>query len=97
MLNPSDFVYGSHHTQPDNSLLTGPGRAFIDARSMTSPREDRARIMEYALLPEEGDCFRSEIMQRKLRILCLGLREAFSLTGYLGILPWEQHLDVPLQ
>ena len=92
-----DYNYSDYLSREDSPLLTGDTRAFIDAYSMSYPREDRARIMEYAMLPDREACFRSEIMQAKLRILCLGLREAFRLTGYPQSLPWEQYLAEPLQ
>lgn len=99
-LNPPgfsyDYNYTDYPTHSDSPLLSGESRAFIDSYSMTFPREDRARIMEYAMLPDRQDCFSSDIMQRKLRTLCIGLREAFGLTQNPQALPWEQYLTEPL-
>ena len=52
--------------------------------------------MEYAMLEGFGRCFESEIMQSKLRKLCLGIRQAFDLKAYGDVLPWEQYLQEPL-
>ena len=99
-LNPTGFSYDYNYTDypahSDSPLLRGENRAFIDSYSMTFPREDRARIMEYAMLPDRQDCLSSDIMQRKLRTLCIGLREAFDLVKYPEILPGEQYLTEPL-
>lgn len=100
MCNPPGFTYDYNYTDylshGDSPLLAGDTRAFIDAYSMSFPREDRARIMEYAMLPEQEGYFQSEIMQHKLRMLCTGLRQAFKLTDFPQNLPWEQYLTEPL-
>ena len=99
LLNPTGFSYDYNYTDypgRDSPLLSGETRAFIDSYSMSFPREDRARIMEYAMQPNRADCFSSNTMQRKLRTLCIGLQEAFGLAQYPEILPWEQYLTEPL-
>ena len=63
---------------------------------MSFPKEDRARIMEYAMMPDNAACFESEIMQKKLRQLCLGIREAFGLKKSTEVFIWEQYLNEPL-
>ena len=63
---------------------------------MSYAREDRARIMEYAMLPGQAHLFQTEAMQAKLRCLSLGLRETFDLELYPEALPWEQYLSEPL-
>ena len=52
--------------------------------------------MEYACNPGNRDFFASEIMQKKLQTLCLGIREAFGLENYDQPLLWEQYLSQPL-
>lgn len=99
-LNPSGFRY----TQGDVSVLSqntsqwleDSGRAFIDSYSMSYPKEDRARIMEYAMADGNAHLFESETMQKKLRQLCIGIREAFELKGSSEIFTWEQYLKSPL-
>lgn len=99
-LNPAGFdYYWDYHTYltADNSqYLQEENRAFIDGYSMCYPREDRARIMEYACNPGNAHYFTSEIMQKKLQTLCRGIREAFGLKNYDQPLLWEQYLTEPL-
>ena len=71
-------------------------RAFIDTYSMSFPKEDRARIMQYAATADHGYYFESEIMQRKLRTLCEGIRIAFDLRECPVAFVWEQYLQEPL-
>jgi len=40
--------------------------------------------------------FESEAMQKKLRQLCLGIREAFDLKKSVEVFRWEQYLNKPL-
>lgn len=99
-LNPKDFDYfedfTSYLTADVSQYLEGENRAFIDAYSMCYPREDRARIMEYACTEGNEAYFTSEIMQNKLRTLCEGIREAFGLENYEEPLLWERYLTEPL-
>ncbi len=99
-LNPVGFGYywdyTSYLTEDNSEYLREEDRAFIDAYSMCFPREDRARVMEYACNPGNAHYFSSEIMQQKLRTLCKGIREAFGLENYDQPLLWEQYLTEPL-
>lgn len=97
-LNPADFSYDLNYasyneTDHVNSpYLNGDERAFIDSYSMTYPHEDRARIMEYAMMPFNDGLFASETMQQKLACLCRAIRETFELPE--GAAPvWEQYLQ----
>ena len=63
---------------------------------MTYPKEDRARIMEYAMLSGQESYFQSAPMQAKLRTLCAGIRNAFVLETEPVIYRWEQYLHEPL-
>ena len=63
---------------------------------MFSPSEDRARIMEYAMKPGNEEVFRSEYMQKKLKTLCTGIREAFGLKESSEQYLWEQYLENPI-
>ena len=93
-LNPAGFVYGD--SQDADIYLQGQTRAFVDRYSMLYPKEDRARVLENAMLPEKEETFRSEYMQRKLHALCTGIREAYGLEKHTEALPWEQYLINPL-
>lgn len=99
-LNPEGFLYFGDYTsylEADMSAyLQEEDRAFIDDYSMCYPKEDRARIMEYACQPGNEEYFQSEIMQNKLRTLCEGIRNTFGLEKYQDILLWEQYLKEPL-
>ena len=97
--NPSDFHYSYDYTTPDQKywrFLSGEERCFIDLYAMSYPKEDRARIMEYAMLDHQADTFASPTMQTKLRQLCVGIRTAFHLEQSLTCYPWEQYLVQPL-
>ncbi|MGN0978465.1 MAG: hypothetical protein ACI4PH_10465 [Faecousia sp.] len=99
-LNPSGFEYDYDYrtnAQRDAGVyLRGETRAFIDTYSMSYPKEDRARIMEYAMLPGNKELFRSEILQNKLLTLCQGIREAYGLKKSEEVYVWEQYLEKPL-
>ena len=97
-LNPEDFAY-SYSNQPDPSLdssvyLAPETRAFVDSYSMRFPIEDRARIMENAMLPDKAELFQTDTMQAKLTAICQGIREAYELPD--GTYLWEQYLLEPL-
>ena len=99
-LNPKGFSYDTQYisgrSHEGHSFLNADKRYFMDLYAMTSPREDRARIMEYAMLDGQVDLFRSAPMQAKLQTLCQGIRKAFGLDDYNVIYRWEQYLDAPL-
>ena len=99
-LNPYGFEYDydyiQNQTREDYEYLDGDQQAFIDMYSMSFPREDRARIMEYAMMPDCEDYFDSEIMQEKLTCLCEGIRKAFEMKDNPEVLPWEVYLQEPL-
>ena len=99
-LNPAGFSYNydylANPERDDYQLNAGSGRAFIDLYSMSYPREDRARIMEYAMLDDQEYLFQSAPMQAKLRKLCLGIRKAFDLEKEPVVYRWEQYLTKPL-
>ena len=100
-LNPEGCKYfqdfTSYLTADVSRYLEDENRAFIDAYSMSYPREDRARIMEYACTEGNEAYFTSEIMQNKLKTLCEGIRKAFGMEKYQELLLWEQYLAEPLK
>jgi len=95
-LNPTgfsyDYSYTANRSRNSTAYLQEANRSFVDMFSTSYPREDRARIMEYAMLPGNDDLFHSETMQRKLHTLCLGIREAFGLETSEEVFLWEQYL-----
>ena len=99
-LNPKDFAYDWNYTdyllRGENAYISGDTRAFIDNYSMTYATEDRARILQYAITEGNEECFQSEIMQKKLRQLCIGIREAYGWQKDSRVFPWEQYLKEPM-
>ena len=99
-LNPEGFSYDNSYTanllRSDWELTTGDTQSFIDLYSMSYAKEDRARIMEYAMLPGQAHLFQTDVMQAKLRQLCWGIRVAFDLELFPDSLPWEQYLTESL-
>ena len=97
-LNPEGFEYGSGDPEGENRdpglYQEGENRAFIDLHSMSYPKEDRARIMEYAMTSGNQSCFTTETMVKKLETLCTGIRKAFGLKDETQIYHWEQYLPV---
>lgn len=95
-LNPDGFTYDydyiNNQFREDYDYLEDETRAFIDMYSMSYPKEDRARIFEYAMMEGNESYFQSDIMQAKLKILCSGIRKAFGLKNYTEPLLWEQYL-----
>lgn len=100
-LNPKGFQYDYDYitnlSRTETRWLSGKDRAFIDIYAMSYPKEDRARIMEYAMRAGNEGCFESETMQKKLRQLCLGIRKAFDLETSSESFFWEQYLKQPLK
>lgn len=96
-LNPRgfsyDYSYITNQYREEGQHLEGETRAFIDLYSMSYPKEDRARIMEYAMLDGNEAYFESKTMQTKLKTLCQGIREGFGLTKDSSTFPWEQYLQ----
>jgi len=99
-LNPKGFSYDVRYTSDRSAeadaFLIPEERYFIDRYSMCYPKEDRARIMEYAMLDGQESLFHSPPMQAKLRKLCQGIRKAFGLEDDPVAYRWEQYLDTPL-
>lgn len=94
-LNPPEFSYSLDVHAPVEDfayLLTGEERCFVDGYAMSYPEEDRARILEYAMSPGCGELFTAPRMQRKLKRLSAGIREAFQLEDASTFL-WEQYLS----
>ena len=99
-LNPKGFAYDYDYalnaTRDGSEYLEDTTRSFIDTFSMSFPKEDRARVMEYACMPGNEPYFISDTMQKKLRAMCEGIREAYDLEAYSEPLLWEQYLEFPI-
>lgn len=99
-LNPDGFTYDydyiANQDRDGSEYLQEDSRAFIDSYSMSFAKEDRARIMEYAMGSDNAYLFQSDTMQAKLRQLCIGIREAFGWKKSPEVFPWEQYLEESL-
>ena len=88
-LNPSGFAYGQ---DPGGEMLSGSNRAFADSQAAESVTADRCQTFYYALCPENEAVFESETMQKKLRMLCQGIRDAWNWKKSQETFLWEQYL-----
>lgn len=99
-LNPKDFVYDYDYVinagRDGSKYLQSGSENFIDTYSMSFPKEDRARIMEYAMTEGNARFFQSRAMQKKLLTLCEGIRDAFGLKKSPEVFLWEQYLTTSL-
>jgi hypothetical protein len=99
-LNPQGFTYDydyiANQNRDSSAYLQDSSRYFIDTYSMSFPKEDRARIMEYAMTGGNESYFQSPTMQAKLKLLCEGIREAFGLRKSPETFLWEQYLNTSL-
>ncbi len=99
LLNPPDFQYDydyiANQSRTGEEYL-GDQRYFIDTYAMSFPKEDRARLMEYAMTEYNEFYFEGDYMQAKLRTLCQGIRMAFGLEDSPETFLWEQYLKEPL-
>lgn len=100
LLNPAgfayDYDYASNRSRSDDGYLQNENRYFIDRYSMCFPKEDRARIMEYAMTDGNEALYQSTHMQAKLLALCTAIREAFDLETSEEVFLWEQYLNQSL-
>lgn len=99
-LNPAgfsyDYDYAANGVREVGSWLDADIRSFVDQYAMSYPKEDRARLFEYAMISGSQDLFVASPLQYKLKTLCLGIREAYGLKDYPQDLPWEQYLTQSL-
>ena len=91
-LNPEGFTYGT----ANETYLSGEQSAFADASSMASAADDRSRILYEAMQPDNAAMFSSEIMQKKLLLVCQAIRDAWNLEWKKETYPWEQYLTEPI-
>ena len=80
---------------PDDIYADGYDSYFIDTYSRTFPTEDRARVMEYAMIgwdwmfSEDG----SAPLREKLRYYADCIRDCFDTAGWPAVTRWEQPLQ----
>lgn len=93
-LNPAGFQYDRDYAanaiRNSGMYLTESNRYFVDTFSMSYPKEDQARIFECAMLEDNEGVFRRNAMQKKLKAVCRGIREAYRLSAE-ETYPWERY------
>lgn len=97
-LNPWWFEYTydyEENQERDNpeAFLEGDDRAFTDQDAMSFPTEDRSRLFANAMLKDNQEMFTSSTMQKKLRSICVAIREAYGWEDSTEVFAWEQYLD----
>lgn len=92
-LQPEGFSFSySYDTLPwgvDSGSYDG---WFVDSYSCTFPTEDRARIMEYAMIGWDW-ALETQPLQRKLSYYSQCIRDCFDTTLWPEITAWEKPLD----
>lgn len=92
-LNPDDFTYANRRVNLPESVYTDHYDShFIDIYSRTFATEDRARIMEYAMMGTTGMFQGHEGRTEKLEYYCRSIRNAFDTTGWPALTKWEETL-----
>lgn len=93
-LNPEGFVYPDTYDELPMEIFTdGYESWFIDTYSRTYAKEDRARIMEYAMMGNEWAFSASPGRMAKLEYLCRCIRDCFDTTGWPEQTQWEMTLE----
>lgn len=90
-LNPEGFEYNDSYY---GTLDPQYADYFVDHYACTNATEDRARIMESAMLNDESVFEGKEGLTEKLRYYSEGIRDSFDVTGWPKILPWEAPLYI---
>lgn len=95
--NPKDFLYYGHYDAGYQHLTqwtyaqSGSQCYFVDAYSCINAREDRARLMEYAMSEDGAAVLRSPALRNKLALMSETLRAHFNTEGWQTP-HWEQYL-----
>ena len=67
--------------------------AFIDGYATIKPTEDRARVLEYAMVNWGEHYFEpGTVLAKKLDYYCRCIRDAFDTEGWPAVTTWEQYL-----
>jgi hypothetical protein len=90
-----DYEENLNRNNPEN-CLEGSNRYFTDEIAMSFPTEDRARLFANALMEDNGEMFEASPIQKKLRAVCIAIREAYDYRKGTQIFTWEQYLKKPI-
>lgn len=92
-LNPDDFQYVEDYVElPDGYYNDGYDDWFIDNYARTNSKEDRARIMEYAMIGNTNAFPVGSGRLNKLEYLSECIRDTFDTTGWPETTIWEEIL-----
>lgn len=102
-LNPEGFEYDNdYHANEENQnwdYVAGEADKdayFIDVYAKSYPHEDRARIMEYAMM-DDTDTRKSNVrydgIKAKLRYISEQIRKGFDTNGWPEVTVWEEVLE----
>lgn len=87
-----DYEENLERNNPEN-CLEGSNRYFTDVTAMSFPTEDRARLFANALMDENAEMFEASPIQKKLRCICIAIREAYDYQKDTRVFTWEQYLE----
>lgn len=90
-----DYEENLERNNPEN-CLEGSNRYFTDVTAMSFPTEDRARLFANALMADNAEMFEASPIQKKLRAICIAIREAYDYQEDTQIFTWEQYLTRPI-
>lgn len=90
-----DYEKNLKRNNPEN-CLEGSNRYFTDEIAMSFPTEDRARLFANALMDDNAEMFEASPIQKKLRSVCIAIREAYDYQKDTQIFTWEQYLAKPI-
>lgn len=89
-LNPEGFSYVEDKFHlPENIYWDGYDRWFVDVYSRTTAKEDRARILEYAMVEADWAFSGAEGRYQKLKYLCACIDDAFRTADWPEVTFWE--------
>ena len=91
-LNPPDFSYAEGiFVLPDSIYDTKYNSYFVDLYARTYPTEDRARVMEYAMMNISGtfDPQYAAPLREKLAFYSASIRDGFDTAGWPEVTRWE--------
>lgn len=93
-LNPTGFAYADDYNDlPADFYNDGYDMWFTELYSRTFAKEDRATIMEYAMVGSDWMFTAAPGRLAKLDYLCRCIRDAFDTTGWPAYTVWEYTLS----
>lgn len=93
--NPKGFKYQQNEPVSED-YAKFVGEYFVDTGAMSFANEDRARTFWFAMTEGNEELFAQPVLQKKLKAICEGIREAYDLKKNTETFPWEQYLEKSL-